>query len=65
MIRLPNDPDAAALMIAQMIRRTGLREVSRRTGIPLTTVARQSRNIADTRFGMVLKLIKACNPKQA
>ena len=63
MIRLPDDPKQAALQIAATIRNVGLREVSRRTGIPLTTVARRARDILGTRFGTVLQLIKACDPK--
>lgn len=65
MINLPDDVKTAASRIERMVRRVGLREVSRRTGIPLTTVARRAKDILGTRFETVVQLIRACDPKKS
>jgi hypothetical protein len=61
MIKLSMNKVEAADGIARAIRRVGIREVSRRTKIPLTTVARRVRDIGGTRFSMVIDLINACH----
>ena len=63
MLNLPHDPNEAARSVHYALREVGVRELARRTGIPVTTVSRAILNIRGAPFERVLILLDAARTK--
>lgn len=64
MLNLPDRPGSAAASISRRMRRVGLRELARRTRIPLTTIARIARDPLGARFWKVLVILDAISEEK-
>ena len=63
MPKLPSNPVQATEIVRKALRSIGVRELARRTGIPLTTVGRAILHVERAPFERVMILLEAARPK--